>query len=125
MLGRFSEAGLVDDEAFARAWVSSRHTGRGLSRRALSCELRQRGVDEQTLNEAVEAVAPEQERDTARALVHRKLAASHGLAPEVRVRRLVGMLARKGYGPGLAFQVVREALAHEGLDPDILAVPEL
>ena len=40
VLGRFTEVGLIDDEAFAQAWVRSRHTGKGLAPRALSAELR-------------------------------------------------------------------------------------
>lgn len=113
VLERFSEVGLIDDEAFAAAWVSSRHAGRGLARRALASELRHRGVDEDTVKEAVEQLDPEQEVETARRLVARKLASTRGLEPAVRTRRLAGMLARKGYGPGLAFRVVREALESE------------
>ncbi|MFB9891893.1 recombination regulator RecX [Planobispora takensis] len=113
VLERFSEVGLIDDEAFAAAWVSSRHAGRGLARRALAAELRRRGVEEDTVKEAVEQLDPEQEAETARRLVERKLPATRGLDPTVRTRRLAGMLARKGYGPGLAFRVIREALENE------------
>jgi regulatory protein len=116
VLERFSEVGLIDDEAFANAWVESRHAGRGLARRALAQELRQRGVDEDTVKEAVEQLDPEQEAETARQLVARKLAAMNGGDPRSRTRKLVGMLARKGYPPGLAFRVVREALEAEGVD---------
>ncbi|MEU7452773.1 recombination regulator RecX [Streptosporangium roseum] len=116
VLERFSEVGLIDDEAFAAAWVSSRHAGRGLARRALASELRHRGVDEDTVKEAVEQLDPEQEVETARRLVARKLSSTRGLEPAVRTRRLAGMLARKGYGPGLAFRVVREALEGEEVE---------
>lgn len=114
VLGRFSEVGLVDDALFASMWVASRHRGRGLAGRALSQELRRRGVEDDVVREAVGALDPEQEAATARALVDRRLRSTRGLAPEARVRRLAGMLARKGYGPGLAFRVVKEALAEEG-----------
>ena len=46
VLGRFAEVGLIDDAAFARAWVESRHHGRGLARKVLAAELRQRGVSD-------------------------------------------------------------------------------
>ena len=46
LLDRFEEVGLVDDEAFARAWVESRQRGRGLARRALQQELRRKGIDD-------------------------------------------------------------------------------
>ncbi|QKG26211.1 regulatory protein RecX [Actinomadura verrucosospora] len=120
VLGRFTDVGLIDDEAFARAWVQSRHAGRGLARRALAVELRRRGVADETVNDAVEALEPDQEERTARALVDRKLPGTRGVDPDKRMRRLVGMLARKGYSPGLAFRVVKEALADEGADPDDL-----
>ena len=116
VLARFAEVGLIDDRAVAQAWVTTRHTGRGLATRALSHELRRRGVDDALVTEAVQTLEPEQELATARALVARRLPASRGLAPDARVRRLAGMLARKGYPAGVAFQVVREALAAEGLE---------
>jgi regulatory protein len=117
VLDRFSDVGLVDDEAFAQAWVSSRHTSRGLARRALSHELRHRGVDDETVAEAVDAITPEDEWAAARDLVARRLPASTGLPVEARKRRLAGMLARKGYSGGLAMAVIRDALAAEA-SPD-------
>jgi regulatory protein len=116
VLGRFTDVGLIDDEAFARAWVESRHTGRGLARRALAAELRRRGVADETVNEAVAALDPEAEENAARELVARRLAATRGQDPAKRMRRLVGVLARKGYPPGLAYRLVREALEGEGAD---------
>ncbi|WP_308193457.1 recombination regulator RecX [Nonomuraea sp. MG754425] len=116
VLSRFSELGLINDEAFATAWVDSRHHGRGLAKRALAAELRHRGVDSDTVNEAVERLDPDQEEETARRLVERKLAATRSLDPQTRTRRLAGMLARKGYPSGLSFRVIREALEQEGIE---------
>jgi regulatory protein len=116
VLGRFTDVGLIDDEAFARAWVESRHTGRGLARRALAAELRRRGVADETVNEAVASIDPETEESAARALIARRVATTRGQDPAKRMRRLVGVLARKGYPPGLAYRVVKEALEGEGAD---------
>nr|WP_184967335.1 recombination regulator RecX [Nonomuraea endophytica] len=116
VLDRFTELGLINDEAFAEAWVDSRHHGRGLARRALAAELRHRGVDNDTVKDAVERLDPDQEAETARRLVDRKLSSTRGLDPQVRTRRLAGMLARKGYSGGLAFRVIREALEQEGVE---------
>ncbi|MDF5754055.1 recombination regulator RecX [Spongiactinospora sp. TRM90649] len=123
VLARFSEVGLIDDKAFADAWVASRHAGRGLARRALAAELRHRGVDDDTVRDAVEQLDPEEEAETARRLVARKLSATRNLPTPARTRRLAGMLARKGYSPGLAFRIVREALEAEGHDPDTFPDP--
>jgi regulatory protein len=114
VLSRFTEVGLIDDAMFASAWVESRHYGRGLGRRALAAELRQRGVDRGDIQAAVGSLSPETELATARALVARRLASTAGQPGEVRFRRLAGMLARKGYPAGVVYQAVRDALAQEG-----------
>lgn len=124
VLDRFTEVGLIDDAAFAQAWVRTRHTGRGLARRALSAELQWRGVADEVVRDAVHEVDDEQEIRTARALVDRKLPATRGLATQVRVRRLAGMLARKGYASGVAFAAVRAALREEGTHPGELPDPD-
>lgn len=122
VLGRFTELGYIDDAAFAKAWVESRHAGRGLARRALAHELRARGVDEPIVRDAVDEVDADAEVARARALVARRLAATRGLSVEARIRRLAGMLARKGYPPGVAVRVVREALAGEAPDELIASI---
>ena len=116
ILVRFTDAGLIDDAAFARAWVESRHYSRGLAGRALRAELRQRGVGDDQIKDAIEDLGPDAEVATARRLVERKLASTRDLPSEARIRRLAGTLARKGYPPGLAFRVVREALEAEGAE---------
>jgi regulatory protein len=113
-LDRFAELGYVDDEGFAQAWVESRHHGKGLARRALRYELRNRGVDDATVDAAVEQLDPATERATAVALVARRLPSTRGLPTPKRINRLAGLLARKGYPAGLALSVVREAIAEEG-----------
>jgi regulatory protein len=116
VLGRFAEVKLIDDATFASAWVESRHHGRGLSGRALGAELRGRGVAADDIRAAVGQLAPEQEIATARSLVAGRLAATSEQQPAVRVRRLIGLLARKGYSQALAYRLVREALEDEGTD---------
>ncbi|GAB1693839.1 regulatory protein RecX [Krasilnikovia sp. M28-CT-15] len=110
VLDRYDEVGIIDDAAFARAWVSSRHHGRGLARRALAGELRRRGIAAEVASEALASLDEDSEATAARALVDRKLRTAAG-APEAVFRRLVGMLARKGYPAGLAFRVVKDAMA--------------
>jgi regulatory protein len=119
VLSRFTDAGLIDDAAFARAWVESRHYGRGLAGRALAAELKQRGVADEQIRDAVAELGPDAEVATARQLVAERLAATRGQPAPARMRRLAGMLARKGYPPGLAFRVIREAMEAEGTDASI------
>lgn len=110
VLDRFTEVGLIDDAAFADAWVATRHRGRGLARRALREELRQRGVDPGTAAAALKQVDVEDEQAAARDLVARRLPSLARLPRPAQQRRLAGLLGRKGYPPGLAQQVIRDAL---------------
>jgi len=110
LLDRFSEVGLVDDEAFARSWVESRQRSRGLARRALAQELRRKGVDDETARTALDELDPAQEEQAAHDLVRKKLRSMRGVDHVTATRRLAGLLARKGYPAGLAFAVVREEL---------------
>ncbi|MEU0650557.1 recombination regulator RecX [Streptomyces umbrinus] len=120
VLSRFEEVGLINDSAFADAWVESRHHGRGLARRALARELRTKGVDSALIDEAVGQLDSEQEETTARELVARRLRSTRGLDRDKRIRRLASMLARKGYSEGMALRVVRQALEEEGEDTEFL-----
>jgi len=72
------------------------------------------------IDEAVGQLDSDQEEATARELVARKLRATRGLDRDKRIRRLAGMLARKGYSQGLALRVVRQALEEEGEDTAFL-----
>jgi regulatory protein len=133
VLDRYGEVGIVDDRAFASAWVTSRHHGKGLARRALAGELRRKGVDSEVVDEALEELPGETEAETARAWVARKLRTERPGRPDATFRRLVGMLARKGYGAGLAIQVVKEAMADwdgadefaGALDADVMDAEEI
>jgi len=110
LLDRFEEVGLVDDAAFARTWVSQRQEGKGLSRRVLAQELRRKGIDDEVAREALDEIDPDAEAEAARQLVARKLRALRNVDETTAARRLVGMLARKGYPPGLSYAIVREHL---------------
>ena len=120
LLDRFEQVGLVDDEAFARSWVQSRQPGKGLARRALAQELRRKGVDDETARAVLDEVDPDDEEQAARALVRRKLRSLASVDRDTAIRRLSGMLARKGYSSGVAFRVVKEELEAAGHGTDDL-----
>jgi regulatory protein len=120
LLDRFTEVGLVDDEAFARSWVESRQRSRGLARRALAQELRRKGVDDDTARRALDDLEPEQEEQAARLLVRKKLRSLRGVDRVTATRRLAGLLARKGYPAGLAFSVVRDELGAVDGESDMM-----
>lgn len=124
VLGRLDEVGLVDDAGFAEQWVRSRHTHQGMARRALAAELRRRGVADPVAAEAVAAVDSESEESRARELVRKRLSALTTADELTKIRRLVAMLARKGYSEGMSYRVVREELRTAGTDTTLLDTPD-
>ena len=101
--------------------VRTRHQERGLARRALAHELRRKGVDPEVAEQALEQIDDDTELAAARELARRRARATRGLDPVKRRRRLAGMLARKGYSPGVTMRAVAEALAADGDEelPDV------
>jgi regulatory protein len=113
MLDRFECVGLVDDQAFADAWVESRRRSRGLSRRALADELRRKGVDTEVAQAATDRIDADAERQAALQLAVRKRRSLRDVDEPTAFRRLTGMLARKGYPSSVTISVVREVLASD------------
>lgn len=116
VLDRFAEVGLVDDQALAGATAAAAHAERGLAGRAIAVKLRQRGIEEELVRAAVETIDPASERAQARRLAAKRLGALHGHDPQVQMRRLVGLLARKGYSAGLVYDVVRDVMVEAGAE---------
>jgi regulatory protein len=114
VLDGLGAAGLVDDAAFSTAWVQERQARRGLSRTALAVELRHRGVAEEDLQTAVSAVTDDAELAAARRLLSSRVAGLARLPRETALRRLRGLLERRGFGPATATRLALEAL---GADP--------
>ncbi|WP_177242654.1 regulatory protein RecX [Amycolatopsis marina] len=120
MLGKLDHAGLVDDAAFAETWVRSRHANQGLARRALVAELRRKGVDGEVAAQAAEEVDQDSEEQRARELVRKRLRSMSNVEEQTAIRRLLGMLGRKGYPQGLAYTVIRDELRIAGAEATML-----
>ncbi|KAF0847681.1 regulatory protein RecX [Nocardia caishijiensis] len=114
-IGRLTEVGLVDDSSFAEQWVHARHTYSGKGKKALQRELRDKGVAPTDAEQALSMVSDDAERARATDLVRRKLRTlPRELDRDKAVRRLVGMLARRGYDQSTAFAVVTTELDAAG-----------
>ena len=111
VLDRLQEIGLIDDADFANQWVHSRHTYSGKGKRALAVELRLKVIDQDTASEALSQIDPEDERERAAELVRRKLKNKPVDDRDKVTRRLVSMLARKGYSAGMSYEVVKAEMA--------------
>jgi regulatory protein len=120
VLDRFVEVGLIDDTVYSRMWVESRHRSRGSARSVLGQELRRKGVAVEIVDEALSVIDVEAERARAAELVRVKARGLSRLDTQARTRRLVGMLQRRGYPPGLAFSVVRDVLQEVGDEAEML-----
>jgi regulatory protein len=116
VLDRLAGVGLIDDRDFAEQWVRSRQVNAGKGRRALASELRTKGIEDDVIADALAGIDAGAERTRAEQLVAEKLRRER-LADDTDdlkvTRRLVAMLARRGYGQSMAFDVVKVALAGE------------
>lgn len=108
---RFTEAQLIDDVAFARAFVASRIACGGKSRATIRRELKQRGVADDLANQALEGLNREAEAELALNLARRRLNALANYDREVRYRRLQGFLARRGFDSEIIRRTLSEVMA--------------
>jgi len=115
VLDRLTQVGLIDDADFAEQWVRSRRANAGKGKRALAAELRTKGVDNDVITAALDGIDAGAERQRAEKLVRDRLRREKlGDDDDAKIaRRLVGMLARRGYSQTMAFDVVKDELASE------------
>ncbi|HWV24037.1 MAG TPA: regulatory protein RecX [Thermomicrobiales bacterium] len=112
-VARMTDLGYLDDRDFADRWVESRQSGRPRSVRMLKQELRQKGVDREIVESAVENAGIDEFGD-ALELARKRATSMTGLDPITRERRLGGYLARRGYG----FDIIRRVLEQLESDPE-------
>ncbi len=124
VVARFREVGLLDDATLAGMIARTRQRERGHARRAISVELRRKGFEAADVASALEQIGDEDERAAAEIFVARRWEAMRTLDREVRARRLVGALCRRGYSPGFAATLVRN-LEHADIWDNRIAEVEL
>ncbi len=105
---RLQEAGLVNDTEFARAWANSRHSHKKLSKRSIAGELRQKGVVQESIDQALDEIDDESEYRAAFDLAFKKYNTMSRLEPEVQVRRIQSLLGRKGFSFSTIGRVLKE-----------------
>lgn len=129
---RMTELGMLDDEAFARAWVESRDRARPRGERAIREELRLKGIDRASIDlvlaERREAIgshdesmvddaqkAPGADRIAAERLIVKHRRSLERVAdPRKRRQRAYSLLARNGFDP----ETCREVAATLDREPD-------
>ncbi|MGL5406243.1 MAG: regulatory protein RecX [Propionibacteriaceae bacterium] len=110
VLARFTDVGLIDDNAFAQAWVSSRQQRRHLSSKALRVELSRKGIAKEDIEQAVSEISWEDEYQAALALGRNRISRMQGLDRQTQYRRLAGLLGRRGFSGGIINDVLREII---------------
>ena len=121
VLDRFVEIDVINDAAFAELLVRSRCNTKKVSRSVMRQQLRQKGVDQEIIEEALLVVTDDDELRMATELVEKKSRAMNQLDPQVRKRRLFGLLARKGYGTAIALKVINDLEADDFTGAEIVS----
>lgn len=115
VLERFTEVGLIDDQAYAETIVNSRRNSKGLSKSAIKRELNEKGVPAALIETAIESISAEDDFEAAKELAARRIRQMSALTREVRERRLAGYLGRKGYPSSVVFAAIK--FAESQIDP--------
>lgn len=123
LLDKFEAAKLIDDAEYAQTFVAQKSRTKKLSRAALRRELAERGVRGEEAENALAQRTDEQEREDAAELVRKKLHPGMDLSDRAEkdkvTRRLLGMLARRGYSSSVSMSVIREELAAYGAEDEL------
>lgn len=123
LLDKFEAAKLIDDAEYAETFVRQKSRTKKLSRAALRRELAERGVRGEEAENALAQRTDEQEREDAAELVRKKLRPGMDLSDRAEkdrvTRRLLGILARRGYSSSVSMSVIREELAAYGAEDDL------
>lgn len=106
LIDRYREVGLVDDAAFARSMAGAHFRDKKLARREISIRMQRKGLQREDIDDALAGISDDDERDAAFELAHARWVRLEGKEPAARTRTVVSMLARKGYGPDVAYSVV-------------------
>ena len=116
VLDDLERVGLIDDGTFAHEWVRQRHRRRGKSRDVLDRELRDKGVAPELRSRPLDQIAESDERAMALHLARKKARTTVTQVPRDRrdrdraLRRILGVLGRRGFPQGMSMELAREAL---------------
>lgn len=110
VLDRLEGVGLINDREFAKAWTTSRRRAKSLSRRVLALELAAKGIDRALAEEVLGEFSPEDEYLVALTIAEKKARTLVALPREVQLRRISGLLARKGFSSPVASRVLRDVI---------------
>lgn len=111
LIEKLQNSRLLNDEEFAHRFARAQRENRKLSRSVLKRELSKKGISPELASDAVADIDGEEE--LAREVAEKKAASTRRLDYAVRERRILGMLARRGFPPAICIKVTREVLAED------------
>jgi regulatory protein len=114
-IDRLIDLGMLDDAAFARAWIESRDRAHPRGERALRSELVQKGIDRAVVDEVLDSrrdgmgsEGPDADTAAATRLLERSARTLERIAdPRVRRQRAYALLVRNGFDPDTATDALR------------------
>lgn len=111
LIEKLQNSRLLNDEEFAHRFARAQRENRKLSRSVLKRELSKKGISPELASDAVADI--DGEEDLAREVAQKKANSTRRLDYAVRERRILGMLARRGFPSAICIKVTREVLAED------------
>jgi len=112
VLKKLEDLGFLNDLRFAQRWIELRARNKPISKKAMALELKKKGMDEGLIGEAMMRLEEEgnlpSDFDMAKSLAISRMKRMKGCKRDVVLRRLYGMLARKGFPPDVIMDVLKE-----------------
>lgn len=106
---RLMRVGAIDDDRLAEQLVFTATTRKSQGRRAIAQSLAKRGIVRDAIDRALEDL-PDDDAERALEFARSKAGPLARLAHDTALRRLVGQLARRGFGGTLAMSAANQAL---------------
>lgn len=102
------EQGYIDDKAFAKLWVESRHTSKGLGKNRLRQELQKKGISPDDMEGVFAQIDEDEERQQAMELAQRRYLRIQ-TEPWPKIERRIGQyLLRRGYAPDMVYSILSQ-----------------
>lgn len=108
---RFGEVELIDDQQYAKQFADASRRTKGMARSAVRRKLTQKGLDQAIIDQVTTEISDEDELESAIEAASKRFGQLQSYPPEVRNRRLVGFLQRRGFSSSVVFSAIREAEA--------------
>ena len=112
LIERLTEVELINDQLYAQHLADASRRTKGLARSMVKRKLESKGLDRELINQVASEITDEDELAVATELAIKRYGQLSHLDSDVRHRRLVGFLQRRGFGSSIVFAAIREAESH-------------